>query len=402
MSNNIFKFAFTYHHLEGDIQKSGGEYIKNYLKEYWTFLAVKHRKLRTRQTYYYPIKNFLQDIGKKPCEITKADVDNWIIYQNDNGYKPNGIVTRIIALNKYLGWLGKTELAIKQPAWSKTYRRTITFDDIQKMLRTSRKMGAKYELIIRFITDLDCRGNEILSAKWSNIVGDKFYFDDTKTGDNYGFLTPKLCEVLEIWRHIRPKPKPGHDDYILLGTCKNNIGEKYSVYSKTIITTIQKIAEQSKIGKKVNPYDLRASVITEEFNHYINPKTIQRKARHRNQLTTQRYNRIDDEMVREYVNYNLIFDKPSLSGKKTSNGLINLNLYDRGSPQDINNMENEDNTQFSFSFSLFNHTRLFTRWGLCRGFSPIFSLIYGEPPLYEICCNGFCPDTLPPYKGGIL
>jgi len=190
-----------------------------------------------------------------------------------------------------------------------------------------------------------------------------------------------MCEVLELWRYERPIPKEGYEDYIFIGYTANNKGRKYTSRGTFISGTVQKVADKAKVGQKVNPYDLRASVITEEFNHYINPKTIQRKARHRNQLTTQRYNRIDDEMVREYVNYNLIFDKPSLCDKKTKTDVINFNLYDRGSPQDINNMENEDNTRFSFSFSLFNHTTFFKRndkMGL--GFLPpnIFPFVYQQ------------------------
>lgn len=380
MNNNNYNFTSVYiSPSEGDIQKDncGGEHIKNYLKEYWIFLAVKHRKKQTRITYYYPVKIFLEFLDKNPKDITKNDVDNWIIYQNDNGYKPNGIVTRIIAVDKYLKWLGKPELIIKKPPWAKTYRRTISFDDIQQMLKTARKMSSRHELILRFITDLDCRGNEICNAKWSNIVDDKFYFDDTKTGDNYGFLTPMMCEVLEVWKQDSPTPKKGFEDYILLGTKTNNKGKKYSPRAKIIYKLVQEIADKSNLGKKVKPYDLRASVITEEFNHYINPKTIQRKARHKNQLTTQRYNRIDDEMVREYVNYNLIFDKPSLCVNKSKNNLINLNLCDSSSPQDINNMENEDNTRFSFSFSLFNQTSFMEQMGLgllppSNKLSPIF------------------------------
>jgi len=335
------------------------------LSKYKIFLAVNHRKNQTVTTYYYPVKRFLEWIGNRP--INQDNLNVWLMYQNTNGFRQNGIVTRIVAINKFLKWIGKTELKIKKPPWAKTYRRTISFDEIQQMIRTAEQMGAKYELALRFITDLDCRNNEICNAKWSNIVGDRIYFDDTKTGDNFGFITPSLRNALERYKEEKIIAKKGYEDYILIGDRSNNKGKRYSVRGKSINYIIKKIAFHSDIGRKVNPYDLRASVITEEFNHYVNPRTIQRKARHKNQLTTQRYNHVDDEMVREYVNYNLIFDKPSLQAKKRKQSPINFNLSKTDLSQGIYKpLENEDNTSFSFSISFYQTFFASQRdWGFC-------------------------------------
>lgn len=51
------------------------------------------------------------------------------------------------------------------------------------------------------------------------------------------------------------------------------------------------------IKKKVNPYIIKPSVITNDFNNNINPKIIQRKARHKKIKSTLRYDHTTDEMV---------------------------------------------------------------------------------------------------------
>ena len=42
------------------------------------------------------------------------------------------------------------------------------------------------------------------------------------------------------------------------------------------------------------------TLINNSFNNHVNPKIIQRKARHRKIETTLRYDHVSDDMVREY------------------------------------------------------------------------------------------------------
>lgn len=322
--------------------------MKN-LEEYKVFLAVNHRKKLTANTYYNSVKYFSKWLNDRP--IDKTTVNQWVIYLYEN-YRPNAIVTHIIGLNKYLDYIGRKELKVKRPKWGKTYRKTISYNDIQRMILTAERLGPKYELVIRFITDCDCRNNEITYAKWNNICNDKIYFDDTKTGDNFAFLSPALMDILERYKQIRPKPKKGYEDYILIGDKSSNRGTW--IKERTLNHYVKTIALKSRIGRKVTFYDLRASVITAEFNNYINPKIIQQKARHRNPLTTQKYNHVDDEMVKEYINFDLIFDKQRLSVGKRKQKDINDLLCRPDSQQDLNNpLESEDNNNFSFSILSF-------------------------------------------------
>ena len=50
----------------------------------------------------------------------------------------------------------------------------------------------------------------------------------------------------------------------------------------------------------MTPYVIKPSVITNDFNKNINPRIIQRKARHKNIETTLQYDHTDDEMVKRH------------------------------------------------------------------------------------------------------
>lgn len=319
------------------------------LDKYMVYLTSKHRKKKTRTGYHHPIKQFLRQLDKKIDDISQEDITRWMAYQNTQGYKHNGITLRVIAVNKYLTWINKPELKIPLPRWQPVNRKTIRLPDIQQLLQTA-KNNPKDLLILRFITDLDARPDSIINSKLSSLTEEKIYFNDTKTGDNYGFITPGFQDALTQYKdEIRPTPQCGHEDYILLTTN----GQRYrSTY--IIRQTIADIAMKAEIPP-ILPYDLRASVITEEFNHYINPKVIQRKARHKRPETTQKYNHVTDEMVRDYVHYDLIFDKPCLYQKNKEKLDTKLYLEPSVLTKGFNKtLENEDTNMVSFSINSFS------------------------------------------------
>lgn len=59
-------------------------------------------------------------------------------------------------------------------------------------------------------------------------------------------------------------------------------------------------SKQAGITKYVAPYIIKPSSITLDFNKQVNPKIIQRKARHHKIETTLRYDHVSDDTVREY------------------------------------------------------------------------------------------------------
>jgi hypothetical protein len=64
----------------------------------------------------------------------------------------------------------------------------------------------------------------------------------------------------------------------------------------------KRIALRSGLEKNVYPYLIKPSAITEGFNNQVNPRILQRQARHKKIETTLRYDHTSDEMTKEYFN----------------------------------------------------------------------------------------------------
>jgi len=62
------------------------------------------------------------------------------------------------------------------------------------------------------------------------------------------------------------------------------------------------IAANAGITKKVYPYLVKPSAITDKFNDGVPPKVIQRQSRHKKVEYTLRYDQSDDKNVKEYFN----------------------------------------------------------------------------------------------------
>ena len=78
-----------------------------------------------------------------------------------------------------------------------------------------------------------------------------------------------------------------------------------------IFVLVVKLAQKAGITKYVAPYIIKPSSITLDFNKQVNPKIIQRKARHRKIETTLRYDHVSDDMVRAYFERTLSEQKPT-------------------------------------------------------------------------------------------
>lgn len=306
--------------VEGEIQKKENiNYIEvskmeDELEDYMLFLQGQHRKKNTWKTYYESAKRFLIYTNN---EINEKNIRRYIAYINKK-YRGNTISTLIIGMDKYLDYKKLTYLRIPIPRWRPVHRDTITTEEITKIREYARKYcGTQTYLMILFITDLDCRNHEISRSRWTWIKGNKIFFKDCKTGDTIGRLTPELQRVLNLWKKERPLSKQEYNDYIFIHTKGTHKGIKLSDYGTTVRKVVKQVSKKI-IGRKICPQDLRASIITEEHNHFINPVFIQKKARHRSKETTQIYNHADDMMFEKYISNGTIFDsdKPCLSEQK--------------------------------------------------------------------------------------
>ena len=269
------------------------------LEKYHQHLNLNYRKKTTIQNYYYHVRKFLQWINKPIDWVTKDGMLNWRGYLLHT-YMKNGNARRVASANHFTKWLEREDLKIPVPAQEHSNKIVLSEQELNDYLETS-KEDPFWHVIALFQIDGLLRPSEFSILKISNMDLDNqiFYLDNTKTGNKYIILSPRLTQAIKEYLPYR-EPKPEFEEYLIIipnGTYKGKVPKPFGGY---INKTTKQIAKKAGITKYVAPYIIKPSSITLDFNKQVNPKIIQRKARHRKIETTLRYDHVSDDMVREY------------------------------------------------------------------------------------------------------
>jgi len=275
------------------------EQNQDFLDKYHQHLNLNYRKITTIQNYYYHVRKFLQWMNKPMKEVTKEDMLNWRGYLLHT-YMKNGNARRVASANHFTKWLGREDLKIPVPCQEHSNKIVLSEQELNDYLETS-KTDPFWHMIALFQIDGLLRPSEFSYIKLSNLDLDNqtLYLDDTKTGNNYIILSPRLEQAINDYLPFR-RPKPEFEEYLIIipnGTYKGKAPKPFGGY---INRTTKQIAQKAGITKYVAPYIIKPSSITLDFNKQVNPKIIQRKARHRKIETTLRYDHVSDDMVRKY------------------------------------------------------------------------------------------------------
>ena len=143
----------------------------------------------------------------------------------------------------------------------------------------------------------------LLRISLHDIQNQILYLDDTKTGNNRVILTPNMIKAYKYYMMYRVKPKHKEDeDKLVIIDKGNHNGLSPTPQSQCIYRKTKKIAARAGFVRSVYPYLIKPSSITNGFNNKVNPRILQRQARHSRIETTLRYDHTDDEMTKEYFN----------------------------------------------------------------------------------------------------
>jgi len=284
------------------------EQTSQILEKYQQYLDLNYRKKTTIQNYYYHVRKFLQWMKKPINEVTKDDMLNWKGYLLHT-YMKNGNARRVASANHFTKWLERPDLKIPVPCQEHSNKIVLSEQELNEYLETS-KIDPFWHVIALFQIDGLLRPSEFSYIKISNLdlENQTLYLDYTKTGNNYIILSPRLIQAINDYLPLR-RPNPEFEDYLIIiknGTYK---GKSPKPFGGFINRTTKQIAQKAGITKYVAPYIIKPSSITLDFNKQVNPKIIQRKARHKKIETTLRYDHVSDDMVRKY------FEKMNLPTK---------------------------------------------------------------------------------------
>jgi site-specific recombinase XerD len=165
-------------------------------------------------------------------------------------------------------------------------------------------------------------------------------------------MSPRLTEAIKAYIPYRV-PLPKYKDYLIIVSTGRYVGKQIGEQCYYIVTITKKIAVEAGIKKHVTPYIVKPSAITNDFNKNINPRIIQRKARHKNIETTLQYDHTDDEMVkRHFYQQNPSFgslsneDKTRVMLDRFLKGEIDLVTYKQS--MDLLHKKDKDSNVFGY------------------------------------------------------
>jgi len=298
-SERTFSEVITQPTIKRETNINLDEETANLLKKYRQHLDLNYRKKTTILNYFYYVRLFLKWINKPLKDITHEDMLNWKGYLIHT-FKKNGNARRVMSVNHFTKWLERTDLKIPMPGQEHSNKIVLSEQELNEYIEAS-KVNPLWHMIALFQIDGLLRPSEFSILKISNMdLGNQtFYLDDTKTGNNYIILSPRLVEAINNYLPCR-EPLSEYEDYLVIlpdGTYKGKAPQPFGGFIKK---QTKKIAQKAGITKYVAPYIIKPSSITCDFNKQVNPKIIQRKARHSKIETTLQYDHVSDEMVREY------------------------------------------------------------------------------------------------------
>lgn len=275
------------------------------LQQYQQYVYGRHNNTNTRSVYLTNITKMLEKINKPYNDITQNDIDRYTqIYLETK--KKNGNAIRFWAIRKFIRWTGRTDLNIAQVQPADAGKLALNEKETQKILDIIEKMRPQHRLIFYLEYDTIRRPEEIRKLKIADRYQDILSYDG-KTGRKKSFMTERLIRSWDEYiERQRPLPINEEEDRYLLLSDYGQYRGQHLRSKKTISDTIKQICMYAQVeipqGETPNSYLIKRTTITQHLKDSNDPKIIQLQAGHTNLQTTMKYNRIDDEHMRNYIN----------------------------------------------------------------------------------------------------
>lgn len=112
-----------------------------------------------------------------------------------------------------------------------------------------------------------------------------------------------MIKTYKGYLKVRIPPKnQKYNDCLIIIDKGSHYGKPITFRTDYIWRHTKQIAFKGGFTRSIYPYLIKPSVITDGFNKQMNPRIIQRQARHKRIETTLRYDHTTDRMVKDYFN----------------------------------------------------------------------------------------------------
>lgn len=223
---------------------------------------------------------------KNPFSMTEDDLSDIRLYLVEH-YAQNGNRARFAAINAFCKHiLKRKDLHLRIPGPIIKNKDVFTNEQIEAILAVARTKNKLAYAIIQTLYHCGLRKMELVNLNLTdlNFGTMELRLNDTKTGNAIVSMTTAVASALQDYIQ-NERPEKDGEQAVFLNKRGVRIGEW------DVRGYLKKCGKEAGITSRIYPHMLRASCITHLLNKGVNPLTVQLHARHRNFLTTMRYNR---------------------------------------------------------------------------------------------------------------
>lgn len=262
------------------------------LKKLETELKIRGFSEKTIKSYLFWNKKFLDQVNKKPEEITTEDIKSYIAEKISENISPKSIVLIKSALKFFYDEvLGKNIVNLKTPKVPKTLPVVLTKEEVKELINSIE--NKKHKLIVKLLYSSGLRLSELVNLKVGNLeLNENIGWVRGGKGkkDRMFLISKKLSE--ELAELIKGRKE---EEFLF-------VGRKGRMSERNVQKIINLAAKKAGIEKPVHPHVLRHSFATHLLESGENIRKIQELLGHSNLSTTQIYTHISTEELKKVKN----------------------------------------------------------------------------------------------------
>lgn len=295
---------------------------KEYIDDFIKYLEIdKNYSNNTTESYERDLKGFLEYIKKEIVDITKRDIDNYILHilPNYNESSINRIIASIKSFFKYLaiykGFINISE-DVESLKRKKTLPKYLSIEEVDKLLDIKLETSFDYrnKTILEVMYATGIRATELINLDLQNVdtVNKVIKVYGKGSKERIVPLSKLAIKYLELYINkyretlFIKKQKP--TDALFL----NNHGTRMT--RQGLYKIIGNIAADKKIDKEITPHVLRHSFATHLIECGADIRSVQELLGHENVVTTEIYTHLANNFIK--YNYNEYFNRSTKDGAK--------------------------------------------------------------------------------------
>ena len=293
---------------------------KEYIDDFINYLKIdKNYSDNTVESYVRDIRFFLDYSKKEIDEITKKDIDDYILYifNTYNESSINRIIASIKSFFKYLSmYKGLVNVSedVESLKRKKSLPNYLTIEEVDKLLNINLETQFDYrnKAMLELLYASGLRASELINLDTDNIdlvnMSVKVFGKGSK--ERLLPLSKVACKYLDLYLNnyrdkLFVKGKPITNALFL-----NNHGERITRHG--LYKMIGIIAKNQGINKDITPHVLRHSFATHLIECGADIRSVQELLGHENIVTTEVYTHLANSFIKD--NYNEYFNR-STKGK---------------------------------------------------------------------------------------